>query len=118
MSKDSSAGVASTIGFYTPSEEIDAINKTIKAPSASTKGLSKEEERETLGDPPVMTSPSGDIYCKTCRYRYPDPYGYRNGNCGKYKKESGKPNDILFKGAKCAYYRIDRSEQNNKEESK
>lgn len=67
--------------------------------------------RKDLGDPPVMTRPSSECLCKTCRYRYPDPYGYRNGNCFKYKKESGKPNDILFNNSKCIYYRKDRSEE-------
>lgn len=68
--------------------------------------------RKDLGDPPIMKPPSNESLCKTCRYRYPDPYGWRNGNCFKYKKEKGKPNDILFNGAKCIYYRIDRSDDN------
>lgn len=68
------------------------------------------ETRTTLPDIGPFKIPSNTIYCATCRYRLKGEYGYRNGNCIKYPKEKGKPNDILFKGAKCAYYRKDRSD--------
>lgn len=85
----------------------------IKAPSGNIKSLSsKSDEYRTGFDNDVLTfsQPSDKCQCKTCRYRYPSSYGWRNGNCYKYKKELGKPNGILFDGDKCAYYRKDRIE--------
>lgn len=85
----------------------------IKAPINNSGSLSSgiSEQRTGFDDNDTLTfvQPSEKCLCKTCRYRYPDPYGYRNGNCYKYKKESGKPNGILFDGDKCIYYRKDRS---------
>lgn len=112
--KNETLGVA-RIGANVPNK-IDNFGD-IKAPIGSS-GLIGDKRRTTIDDIPIMKTPLDTCQCKTCRYRYPDPYGYRNGNCHKYKKESGKPNDILFKGAKCTYYRIDRSDKNKKEESK
>lgn len=49
--------------------------------------------------------------CKTCRYAMRGKFGYRNARCYKYQKESGKPSAVLFDGAKCPYYRKDRSDK-------
>lgn len=88
---------------------IKTSNIQLKPASSSIPEFSKE--RTELPELGAFKAPPQTIQCKTCRYRYPDPYGYRNGNCYKYKKESGKPNDILFDNAKCIYYRKDRSEE-------
>lgn len=85
---------------------IKANNIQLKPARASIPEFSKERtELPELGE---FKAPPPTIQCKTCRYRLKDPYGYRNKNCGKYLKESGKPNGILFDGDKCIYYRKDR----------
>lgn len=83
------------------------MNNTL--PNIKTNNIQLKPARASIPELGVFKAPPPTIQCKTCRYRLKDPYGYRNKNCGKYLKESGKPNGILFDGDKCIYYRKDRS---------
>lgn len=74
------------------------------------KSIFGEERTDLPGLGPY--APRKEPMCKTCRYAIKGTYGYKNGHCYKYQKEKGKPNDVLFKGAKCIYYRKDRSDDN------
>ena len=46
------------------------------------------------------------IPCKDCQFRKPGQLGAANAYCEAYTADTGgKPNEILFDGAPCAYYR-------------
>ena len=48
------------------------------------------------------TFPDKDLICKDCKYRRIGHAGARNSYCSKYP--NGKPDNILFKKAKCQLY--------------
>lgn len=75
------------------------------------------EERTGLGPMEYGERHQRKPYCTTCRYAMRGVYGWKNGRCYKFQGEKGKPNDILFHGATCPYYRKDRS-NSKKEEPK
>ncbi len=46
------------------------------------------------------------ILCKDCQFRKPGQLGAANAYCEAYTADTGgKPNEILFDGASCAFYR-------------
>ena len=54
--------------------------------------------------------PSDKIRCKTCVFRKRGVIGFKNGYCDVYREPPGKPNNILFDGAKCEHYTKDTRE--------
>ena len=46
--------------------------------------------------------PSDEIVCKDCIFRMGGKIGYKNSRCDIFPR--GKPNEILFRNAKCGYY--------------
>ena len=50
------------------------------------------------------TFPNEKIDCNGCMFRKAGTLGYKNAYCEMYPR--GKPNDILFKNAKCEYRQV------------